>query len=714
MNRKLHITKVSNVMLRLCEHDSSPSPESCSHKLSMTPNTDQNLHKKIKLKKAFSFTEFSVAILVIAIVFIAIIAREAAIDKAKISNARNLTTASSINNMNEVIFWFETSLENSFNPTEAKKEKPISVWYDNRSNDSKNNATQIIDTNKPAYFKSKNRLHTVAFNGANNYLNVDASSLNDSDYTICLVDKRRSGKANNYFIGDSSNKTLNQNLILGYNLEGKIIHSQGGNNSYNSTISNYSKKLDGVRIFCFLQDSAIGKKTYINGILAGQLKDNAKLSNISTLIIGKEYQGEIGEIVAFSRALEDSERRNVEEYLASKWSQKIYPGVSCTNGAINNEGCDITGCAVTSVGTTMTKVATGFGNLDCGVNGYKGTINYTCFDGVFEASDDCDNISCNIAGVPGIKDTSNILYTTSEVSKTCDANGYSGSINYTCTAQGPAKISGGCKPLTCSIIKVSGFNDKADLIYSEKPETILDACKIGYSGLPKYTCTTEGAADITGSCDPIRCSISGITGINDVKDLAFTTSPITKDCDANGYSGSVTYTCANAGAASIVGSCSPITCSISGVTGVNDTKEIPYSSTPAIKVCDAAGYRGSVTYTCTAKGAANVVGNCEIAYSAGHWVSIEDGYFCEARGPSETGYLISLICDYSHNGLIATQSTPFSTSVENVWGGGNIQGWYSCYCSKAGCIPSCSGFMATSYGGACEFTKRRISKCVYP
>ena len=84
-----------------------------------------------------------------------------------------------------------------------------------------------------------------------------------------------------------------------------------------------SSSSDTARIFTFVSDSTNGKKTYINGILAAQSSDTTKLSNITTLAIGKGYTGEIGEIAIFTRALKAEERKSTEDYLGKKYGTKI-------------------------------------------------------------------------------------------------------------------------------------------------------------------------------------------------------------------------------------------------------------------------------------------------------------------------------------------------------------------------------------------------------
>jgi hypothetical protein len=142
---------------------------------------------------------------------------------------------------------------------------------------------------------------------------------------------------------------------LGYKNDGSIDHSQGAENSYTSNISSYSSSGETPRVFTFVSDSINGKKTYINGILAAQSSDTTKLSNITTLAIGKGYTGEIDEIAIFTRALKTDERKATEDYLGKKYSVKIDKKItsgssssSCINGIVTADGCKMD-CSTSSI-----------------------------------------------------------------------------------------------------------------------------------------------------------------------------------------------------------------------------------------------------------------------------------------------------------------------------------------------------------------------------
>ena len=180
------------------------------------------LKPKLKRLQAFSLTELAVSIIIVGVIITGILAAESVITKARISNARSLTSASSINTMKGLSLWLETTLEGSINSSEADVGKSISTWYDNNVTAVKNNAVQTSDVNKPAYSNGINRIHSVSFDGTNSYFTVDGSFLNNKNYTIFVMEKRLSNKADNYFIGDSSITTANQNLLLGYSADIKL------------------------------------------------------------------------------------------------------------------------------------------------------------------------------------------------------------------------------------------------------------------------------------------------------------------------------------------------------------------------------------------------------------------------------------------------------------------------------------------------------------
>ncbi len=467
---------------------------------------------------AFSLLEVSAVLIIVGIFIAGVIAANGMVSKFRITAAQTLSRSSPINEVPDAAIWLETSLDTSFNSSESSDASSLTTWYDSRASMSK--VTVQAVSGNPTYSNTINRIHAVKFNGSG-YFTFDGSFLNKSDYTIFILEKRESANVGNYFLGDSSVTTPNQNLLLGYSADGQITHSQG-TNSYAAGISNYSSSGGAPRVFTFTQSATAGKKTYINGVLAAQSSDTTQLSGISTLSIGQGYTGQIGEVAIFTRALEPGERIAIEDYVGKKWSSKINRAnaASCIDGTVTLNGCDSstpttptpTTCAVSVTGVSSTAaVASGSGTLACDVTGYTGTSAYTCASGTLTVA--------------------------------------------TCTcASGYAASGGACvaTPTTC-LVSVTGVTSPATVSIGASGSL---SCGSGYTGSVTYTCPSTGVLSTTGSCAAITSCPVFVTGV---------TTPTTVSVGASGslscgsgYTGSVTYTCPSTGTLSVTGTCTAL------------------------------------------------------------------------------------------------------------------------------------------------------------
>jgi len=98
--------------------------------------------KKKQLKKAFSFPELAIVILILGIIASTFVAADAIIKRIRLSNARALTEASPVRTIDGASLWLESSLDSSFSSEEADNGKKLAIWYDNLPSQDKNNATQ--------------------------------------------------------------------------------------------------------------------------------------------------------------------------------------------------------------------------------------------------------------------------------------------------------------------------------------------------------------------------------------------------------------------------------------------------------------------------------------------------------------------------------------------------------------------------------------------
>ncbi len=469
------------------------------------------------------------------------------ISKFRLKTAEAVTKSSPIVGIKDNVLWLETSVTESLNPTETDNGDSISTWNSISAAPNKI-AVEAVGAG-PSYSNSINHIHAVKFDAASvtkpsasNHLQIpNASFLNNTDYTIVVLEKRQSSGVNNYFIGDSSNTTANQSLLLGYSLDGKVVHSQGSGASYEANVSAYADSKDKARIFTFVQSSNCGKKTYINGLLAAEDSSTQKLSGISNLLIGKGYTGEIGEIAIFNKALLNEERKSVEDYLGKKWIAKInrdlVAGGSCTSGTVTDSGCSMD-CSTSSIAgvTSPTAVTDGQSGVTatCGATGYAGTITVACTAGTgsITKSGDCGCDSgagyslvggvcvgqCSVS-VSG-SSVSSVSHGDTQVA--CDAGGGYASTPFTFAACSGASISGSC------------------------------SCNTGYADSTCSICDTANDYQSVGGLCKKSCTITGQVGIvNNTKVLHGSTSA---SC-GSGYLGNFNYTCNEGTLGSISNNC---------------------------------------------------------------------------------------------------------------------------------------------------------------
>ena len=185
---------------------------------------------------AFTLIELSAVIVTIGILIAGVMGATGLVKKSKIAAAQSLTKASPIAGINDNALWLESSAESSFKDTETSTGDAVTTWYDQKN--AVNKSSVVAVGTGPTYSNTINYIHAVKFSGSTaNYLQVaDASFLNNTDYTIVVLEKRQSATAG-YFIGDSSVSTANQTLLLGYSADAAIAHSQGTGNVYNSNVS---------------------------------------------------------------------------------------------------------------------------------------------------------------------------------------------------------------------------------------------------------------------------------------------------------------------------------------------------------------------------------------------------------------------------------------------------------------------------------------------
>jgi len=279
-----------------------------------------------KTRTGFTLLELSIVILVIAGMVVAITSSKEVLKKSRLASARSLTQQSVVNNLSDdLIAWYETSLESSFLADEQKNDGlKITKWFDNNKNlNQKNIATSPTTVaNQPTYISRAfyDAIPGVRFDG-DDYMNFDGSKLIKSSYSIFIVEQRRSNKTGNWFIHGSSG-TPNSNLVLGYTNTNTSTQAHYYNDII-ITLPSYSTPISALHTFIY--NNNIGKK-YIFSSLSSKTSnsDNSSgqlnpLTSFNNPKIGIQYIGDLAEIIIFKRSLKTEEVNAIRNYLGSKY-----------------------------------------------------------------------------------------------------------------------------------------------------------------------------------------------------------------------------------------------------------------------------------------------------------------------------------------------------------------------------------------------------------
>lgn len=286
----------------------------------------------LKNNKAFSLIELSIVILIIGILVTGITQSSRLVKSMKIQSIQNLTQSSPVATIKDLSVWYETVLQKSFIEDEKVDQSTITTWFDaNPLTMSKADASAPNTNSKPRYIENAfNGLPGVRFDGADDYLRSDNISVTGNQMTYFIVAKRRvfvqyatpfstlSPGATYDSIGvghlrayleDPSVMTVFRNGWLA------SIPHPGNNIPYIS-----SSVIDGSNHIA-----------YLNGVSGSSVATSGAF-NITTILLGctwqngafnNPYNGEIAEIIIYSRALKTDERKDIEKYLSKKWAIKI-------------------------------------------------------------------------------------------------------------------------------------------------------------------------------------------------------------------------------------------------------------------------------------------------------------------------------------------------------------------------------------------------------
>ncbi len=240
----------------------------------------------------------------------------------------------------------------------------------------------------PSGFNGRTALR---FNGTNQFVPItDVAS--GSAYTLVVVERRRSGRSANFVIGGTSAVALS-NVFLGY-LTGTGLRFANGIDQLDVTVPAFTTEATEPGRVLIGHWTSGQRNLFINGALVGGDASASALLSWAGAAIGRVnaggtltfFDGDVGEVLLFRRALSAAERTTLNNGLMAKWSLGTLGALSAVtqSGAVGSAAPTPPRVRVTTPGGTPLAGATVTWQVVAG----SGTVNTvsTTTDGSGEAS----------------------------------------------------------------------------------------------------------------------------------------------------------------------------------------------------------------------------------------------------------------------------------------------------------------------------------------
>lgn len=280
------------------------------------------MNKKRALK-AFSLIELSIVILVIGILIAATISGTKLISRSRIISAQSLTKSSPVAGISDLMLWYETSTEESFEASEAIDGEVISTWHDiNPQTAERLDATQTVSGTKPLYISEVvNSLPVIRFDGSNDFMDFNGKYLSGSQFTVFLVSSKRGSNVSNFILGTKGGGSTFRIGYYNSNFVGEIT----AGSSFSTPIENLISKPS---IYTVNSSNKNGIEYWINGGINpySSIAAYGRPAPSTKWTIANYYSQfaniDVAEIIIFTRRLKTVERRSIEKYLGKKYNIK--------------------------------------------------------------------------------------------------------------------------------------------------------------------------------------------------------------------------------------------------------------------------------------------------------------------------------------------------------------------------------------------------------
>ena len=229
----------------------------------------------------------------------------------------------------------QTVIKQAFVPTQISN---IALWLDASDSSSITGSSPVTAWNDKSGL-SKNATgngtlgyvnKSIVFNGTDSYFTLPNGTLpfNNSSYSYFVVAKINSTASSNGLIGGGTNSINNQSFNI--RSSGSQISTAWTNNNSNDITTNINFVTNQIFLAESLYDGT-NRNVYYNSLLdkSGTPSTTRSQTNTNNVIgsstANQILNGNIYEIIVFSRNITAYERQQVEGYLANKWNVTIRP-----------------------------------------------------------------------------------------------------------------------------------------------------------------------------------------------------------------------------------------------------------------------------------------------------------------------------------------------------------------------------------------------------
>ena len=280
--------------------------------------------------KAFSLVELSIVILIIGVLISAVGQGIELYEESQLSGARMVTQGSRVNSIKNLVAWFETTSEASFDTIEAEDGLTVTNWYGiNPQVVVKATARQTTGASKPKYVRNCiNSLPCLDFDGVDDALSsieeIGATRGGLSVFAVVKFDSIVNGGNSEYTIVSSGTSWgSGKSFILKVWEAGTATFQYQLPEQGIGSIPDYTPVFSDTSYMVEAINDLNGTSIWINGD-AGTSYAGVPMTDIETLYIGhynsaRYMDGKIGEIIVFDRVVTTKERTAIERYLKKKW-----------------------------------------------------------------------------------------------------------------------------------------------------------------------------------------------------------------------------------------------------------------------------------------------------------------------------------------------------------------------------------------------------------